>query len=98
MCLMRGRNCLPFAGAWIHPGFGGVRAVGRLCLLTCVFVFAFVFCFFVFLAWLGLSSSCLVYPMLPIALDCPFMIAAKRRDAFIEMASLFLSGLICRSL
>ena len=72
------------------PGFILVL-VGSVLLVVCACCHAFLFFF-------GLPSSCLVYPMLPIAPDCPFLIAAKRRDAFIEMASLFLSGLICCSL
>ena len=56
------RNCLPFASTWVYTRF----LVGSLLLIflvSCVVVFAW----FVFVL-------CLVHPMLPVSLDCPFLI------------------------
>jgi len=50
---------VPFGSTWV---FGGVRVAHPFSFLCCVFVL------FVFVL-------CPVYPMLPVSLDCPFLIA-----------------------
>ena len=65
VCPIRARNYLPFAGAWVHPRLF-VRSVLLISLVFCVMFFIL----FVFVL-------CFVYPMLPVSLDCPFLIAAS---------------------
>ena len=63
MCLIRGRGCLPFSGAWVHSRFfvGSVLLIFvDFCVVCC--------CFFDFVL-------CLVYPMLPVSLNFPFLVA-----------------------
>jgi hypothetical protein len=65
-CLIRGRNCLPFANTWFHRWFCRRICVAHLfsfCVVLC-----FLFCLFVFVL-------CLVYTMLPVSLVCPFLIS-----------------------
>jgi hypothetical protein len=57
--LKRGRNCLPFASTWINPLFWT--------MVLMFLVFCVLFCFVFIL--------CVVYPMLPVSLHCPFLIA-----------------------
>ena len=45
---------------------GTVRFAHYIILVFCVVVFLF-----------GLSSSCILYPMLQVSLDCPFLIASS---------------------
>jgi len=64
VCLIRGRTCWSFAGAWFyHPIFGGFLVL--IFLVFCVVFFSFV-CVFIL---------CLVYQMLPVSLDCSYLIA-----------------------
>ena len=56
------RNCLPFTSTWVHTRIL-VRSVLPIVLVFCVVCFAL----FVFVL-------CLVYPMLSVSLDCPFLI------------------------
>ena len=42
-CLIRSRNCLPFASIWVHPGFDGQVRVNHIfsflyCLIVCLYV------------------------------------------------------------
>ena len=63
---MGDKNYLPlFTDAWVHPPvFSG--SVLLICLVFRVVVFLVLFVF----------AKCLVYyPMLPVSLDCPFLIA-----------------------
>ena len=63
--LIRGSSCLPFASALVHTWF----FVGSMLLIFLVFCFVLSFCaLFVFV-------ECLVYPILPVSLDWPFLIA-----------------------
>ena len=63
-CLIRRRNCLPFASTWVHFQFL-VRS-----MLIIFVVFDVVLCFFVLFVFV----LCLVCPMLPVSLDFPFLI------------------------
>jgi hypothetical protein len=74
--LIRNRNCLHFERIWVHPQF----LVGSMLLMLSVFCVVF-FVLFVFVL-------CLMYPMLPVSLDCPFLIAPS------VFSSLYLMGLI----
>ena len=74
--LIRNRNCLHFERIWVHPQF----LVGSMLLILLVFCVVF-FVLFVFVLYL-------VYPMLPVSLDCPFLIAPS------VFSSLYLMGLI----
>jgi hypothetical protein len=58
-CHIRDMNCIPFTGTWGHPGLGDVRIVHPFSFLCCVVLL----CLFVFVL-------CLVYPMLPVSLNC----------------------------
>ena len=62
-CLIRNRNCLPFASAWVHPRFFGGVLVRHLFSFRCCLCFVL----FVF-------TLCLVYPMFVVSLGCPFLI------------------------
>ena len=62
--LMRGRNCLPVVGTWGHFRFV-VEWVLLIFLVFNVVILCFVFVFVL----------CLVCSMLPVSLDCPFLIA-----------------------
>jgi len=68
---VKGRNCLPFAGACVHPWF----------LVVSVLLIVLVFCvgFFV----LFVLVLCLVHPMMTVSLDCPFLIAPSVFSTFI---------------
>jgi hypothetical protein len=58
--LKRGRNCLPiFASTWVHSLFWS--------MVLMFLVFCVLFCFVFIL--------CVVYPMLPVSLHCPSLIA-----------------------
>ena len=59
---MTSRNCILFTYTCVIPGFGAV----------CV---AFVLVFCVVLSVMFVFVLCLVYPMLPVSLECPFLIA-----------------------
>ena len=59
MCVIRDRNCLPFASTWDNPLF----LVGPCCSSFKCSVVLFVF------------DLCLVFQMFPAPLDCPFLIA-----------------------
>ena len=61
--LIRSRNWFPFASTWIHRIF-----VGSVLLMFLVLCVVFMSC---------LSLSCILYPMLPVFLDCPFLIASS---------------------
>ena len=65
------RNCLLLARTCVHPRiFLRCPCCLSFIFLYCVFVLCFVlfhFCLFVFV-------FCLVYPMLPLSLNCPFWI------------------------
>ena len=54
------------------PVFDGVRVAHRFSFLCCVFFLLIVF------------ELCLVYPMLPISLECPFLIAPSVSLTFIH--------------
>jgi len=61
--IIRSRNCVPFGTTCIHPHFfGGVRVAhfAKFILVKLIYLFLFV-----------LS---LVYPMLSVDLDCPFLV------------------------
>jgi hypothetical protein len=63
-CLIRGRNCLPFASTWVHPRF----LEGSVLLIYLAFCVVLCFCvLFVFVL-------CLLCPMLSMSLDCPCLI------------------------
>ena len=77
--LITDSNYLPFASTWIHPGI----------LVVSVLLFFLVFCVVFFLLCLPSSCVlctqcnqclwivfvlCLVYPMWPVSLDCPFLV------------------------
>jgi len=62
MCLLRSRNCLPFTSTLVHLVFGG--SVWLMHILCCV-------CFILFFFVMYLVCS-----MLPVFLDCPFLIEA----------------------
>jgi hypothetical protein len=62
-CLIRGRNCLPFARTLVHPRF----VVASVLFIFLVFSAVLFGLFVLFL--------CLVYPMLPFSLECPSLIA-----------------------
>jgi hypothetical protein len=64
-CLIRGRNCLPFARTLVHPRF----VVASVLFIFLVFSAVLFGLFVLFL--------CLVYPMLPVSLDCSFLIASS---------------------
>ena len=55
------RNCLPFEITWVTPVFGVAR--------SSFLVFCVVLCFFPIFLLL-----CLVFPILAVSLDCPFLI------------------------
>ena len=61
-CLMRNRNYLPFASTCVHPRLLVGSCRSSFWFLCCVFLFGFIL------------ILCLVYPMLPVSLDCPFLI------------------------
>jgi hypothetical protein len=66
--------CLPFTIIWVHPRvLLEVSVTHDFSFLCCVFVFVL----FVFVV-------CLVYPMLLISLDCPFLIAPSFFLTFIS--------------
>ena len=73
--IIRGRNYLPFVSTWVHPGcwYGSV--------LLIFLVFCVVLCFGV----LFIFILCVVCPMLPVSLDCPFLIAPSVSLMFIEL-------------
>jgi len=62
-CLIRSRNCLSFASTWVHPDVWW----GTCCSSFLVFCVVFFVLFFFVLY--------LVYPILPVSLDCQFLIA-----------------------
>jgi len=65
-CLIRSGNCLPLWSTWTHLWF----LVGSM--LPIFFVFFVVWCFCVLFVFV----PCLVWcPVLPVSLDCPFLIA-----------------------
>ena len=59
--VLRGMTCLPFEKTWLSPVFRGVCVAHLFSFLFLSFVFAFVLY--------------LVFPVLPMPLDCPFEIA-----------------------
>ena len=63
----RSRHCFPFASTWVHLLFFCDVCVADL------FVFSVVLCFLVLFVFV----LCLVCPMLPVSLDCPFLIASS---------------------
>ena len=65
--LIRSRNCLPFQNTWVYPCF-----FGGVCLVGSVYLVFFVFC--VVLCYFACLQLCLVCSMLPVFLDCPFLI------------------------
>ena len=62
-CLIRSRNRLPFMITWFHLQFFCGGSVLLIFLISCVVL---CFCF---------VCLCLVCPMLPVSLNCPFLIA-----------------------
>jgi hypothetical protein len=62
-CYIRTRNCLPFASTWLYPRFVCRVHVAYHLIFCAVFFFLLVFVLF------------LVCPMLPMSVDCPFVIA-----------------------
>ena len=74
-CFTRTRYWLPFASTWVDPWCLGWVRVGLLIALDfCAVLFFFVL--FVFIL-------CLVYPMLPVSLNCSFLIAFRFSLTFI---------------
>ena len=72
MSNIRDNNCLPFVSIRVHPWFdGGVRDANLLSFLCSVVYFYF---FYFFLS-LFVFMRCSVYPVLPLCLDFPFLIA-----------------------
>jgi len=63
-CVIRGTNSFPFTGVWVHSRFL-VESVLLIGLVLRCFLIWFLFVFVL----------CLVYPMLPVSLDCPSLIA-----------------------
>ena len=61
-CFVRGKTCFSFANSWVYHRY----LAGSISLI-------FLGSFVVFLA-LFVFVLCLVYPMLPVYLDCPFWI------------------------
>jgi hypothetical protein len=51
------RNCLPFRGTWVHPGFSGVRVTRSLVLCVCFVDRCLSFCTFSFGHCVVCSSS-----------------------------------------
>ena len=71
--------------------FGGVCVDHLFSFLSCVFgrvcvdhLFSFLCCVVYFVIVLFVSVLCLVYPMLPVYLDCPFLIDSSVSLTFIE--------------
>ena len=62
-CLIRERNCLPFAIACVHSRF----------LLGSVLLIFLVFCAVLILFALFVLVMVLVYPILPVSIDCPYL-------------------------
>ena len=60
-------SCLPFTSTWVHPWLF-VGFVLHIFLVFCVVLPIVSVLFY-------LSSSCVLYPMLSVSLDCPFLIA-----------------------
>jgi hypothetical protein len=56
-------SCLSFESTWVHPRY----LVGFVLFIVLVFCVVFFVLFVLVL--------CRVYPMLPVSLDCPFLIA-----------------------
>jgi hypothetical protein len=85
-CLIRGRNCLAVASTW-YLVVSVLLVVLVFCVLLCFVVLCCVvfvvfccivlccvldlFCF-VFIFFLLVFDQCLLCPMLPVSLDCPF--------------------------
>jgi len=63
MSFIKYRNCSPFVSSWVHSRFFWCVRVAHLCSFQ-----FFVIC---------LSSFWVIYPMLPVSLDCPFLIATS---------------------
>jgi hypothetical protein len=76
--------------------FGGVHVAHLFSFLSCVFggvcvdhLFSFLCCVVYFVIVLFVSALCLVYPMLPVYLDCPFLIDSSVSLTFIEWGKCF---------
>ena len=69
----------PFESTWIHPQLvGGVRVVRVYFSISgFVWVFLFFVCFCLFVCFFFIFVLLLVCPMLPVALDWPFLIASS---------------------
>jgi len=73
-CTIRVRNCLPFARPCVYP------RVLKVSLLLHILVFCVVLCVCVLLVF----ALCPVCTVLPVSLDCPFLIALRLSIMFIE--------------
>ena len=72
-CLLRSKNCLAFASTWVHLQVL-VRSVMLIPLVFCVVFYVLCFMCYV-LCVLFVVVLCIVCPMLPVSLDCSFLIS-----------------------